>query len=292
MGELRAGGDKRALRTDKNSNIGYYGMFDKLTHQEIWIWLSFLGLIVVCGTAVGQQQARPELLLYCGITMVRPMTEIARAFEQKENVKITLAQGGSEDLYQSAKKSGLGDLYLPGEPSYRAQHLAEGLLGDFVTVGYNQMAIIVRKGNPKQIKSDLRELLRPDVTMMIGSPESGSVGQETKRILESVGLYEQVVDKAILLVSDSRSLNNAMRKGEADVMLNWRATGHFPDNAEVVDVIDLDPALVRPQALLLNFLNFSKNQDLVRRFMEYTASERGQAIFRNYGFLDNKTVVK
>jgi molybdate transport system substrate-binding protein len=37
---------------------------------------------------------------------------------------------------------------LPGEPSYRAQHLAEGLLGDFATVGYNQMAIMVRKGNP------------------------------------------------------------------------------------------------------------------------------------------------
>lgn len=267
-------------------------MFYKLIHRAIWVWLSFWGLLVVCGSAAGQQQERPELLLYCGITMVRPMTEIARAFEQKENIKITIAQGGSEDLYQSAKKSGLGDLYLPGEPSYRAQHLAEGLLGDFATVGYNQMAIMVRKGNPKRVKADPKELLRPDVTMMIGSPESGSVGQETKRILESAGLYQQVVDKAILLASDSRSLNSAMKKGEADVMLNWRATGYFPDNTEVVDVIDLDPALAKPQALLLNLLNFSKNQDLARRFMEYAASEEGQAIFRKHGFLDNKTAVQ
>lgn len=265
-------------------------MFYKLIRGAVWGWLSFWGLLVACGNAT-EQQARPELLLYCGITMVRPMTEIARAFEQKEGIKITIAQGGTEDLYQSAKKSGLGDLLLMGEPSYRDRHLAEGLLGDFVIVGYNQMAIMVRKGNPKQIKADPKELLRPDVTMMIGNAESGSVGQEAKRILESVNLYQQVVDKAISLASDSRSLNSAMKKGEADVMLNWRATGYFPDNAEVVDVIDLDPALAKPQALLLNLLNVSKNQDLARRFMEYAASEQGQAVFRKHGFLDNKTAV-
>ena len=82
-----------------------------------------------------------------------------------------------------------------------------------------------------------------------------------------------------------------MKKGEADGMLNWRATGFFPDNAEVIDVIDLAPALAKPQALLLNLLNSSKNQDLARRFMEYAASEQGQAVFRKHGFLDNKTAV-
>lgn len=266
-------------------------MLDRSVHGAIWGWLLCWGSIVACGNAT-EQQARPELLLYCGITMVRPMTEIARAFEQKEGIKITIAQGGTEDIYQSAKKSGLGDLLLMGEPSYRDRHIAEGLLGDFVIVGYNQMAIMVRKGNPKQVKADPRELLRPDVITMIGSAESGSVGQETKRILELIDLYQQVVDKAISLASDSRSLNNAMKKGEVDVMLNWRATGFFPDNAEAIDVIDLDPSLAKPQALLLNLFNFSKDQGLARRFMEYAASEEGQAIFRKHGFLDNKTVVR
>ena len=100
--------------------------------------------------------------LYCGITMVRPMTEIAQLFEKRENIKINISQGGSEDLYQAAKKSGIGDWYLPGEPTFRAKHLPEGLLGDYVTVGQNQMALIVQKGNPKQVKSDPRELLRKD----------------------------------------------------------------------------------------------------------------------------------
>lgn len=237
------------------------------------------------------QTGKPELLLYCGITMVRPMTEIATLFEKRENVKITIAQGGSEDLYQSAKKSGQGDVYLPGEPTYRSKHLAEGLLGDYLTVGYNQMALMVQKGNPKKVTADPREMLRKDLIAIIGNAESGSVGKEAKDILDDLGIYPKVIRQAAYLVPDSRSLTNAMKKGEADLTLNWRATAFFPDNLGKVEVIDLDPKLAKPQALLLNQLTFSRQKELGKRFMAFTASEEGQAIFRKYGFLDNKTPV-
>ena len=237
------------------------------------------------------QSAKPELLLYCGITMIRPMTEIAHSFEKRENVKVTLAQGGSEDLYQSAKKSSQGDLYLPGEPSFRAAHLSEGLLGDYATVGYNQMALMVKKGNPKKVKPDVQELLRKDLITILGNAESGSVGKEAKAILDSQGIYPKVVRQTAILAPDSRSLVNAMKKGEADLTMNWRATGFFADNAAALDVIDLDPKVAKPQPLLLNLLTISKNKDLAQRFMAFTASEEGQAIFRKHGFLDNKTKV-
>jgi molybdate transport system substrate-binding protein len=238
------------------------------------------------------QQTRTDMLIYCGITMIRPMTEISRAFEQREAVKITLAQGGSEDLYQSLKKSQVGDLYLPGEPSYRSKYVGEGLLGEVQTVGYNQLALVVKKGNPKQVKGDPKELLRPDLTVIIGNAESGSVGKETKDVLEAAGLYQKVLDAALYLAPDSRVLNNAMKKGEADAILNWRATAFFPENMAAVDVVDLSPKLAKPQALLLNMLTYSRNKDMARRFMVFTAGAEGQAIFRKWGFLDNKMAAR
>jgi len=249
----------------------------------------FFTIVIFAASTAFAQDDSPELLLYCGITMVRPMTEIAQRFEQQEKVKITIAQGGSEDLYQSAKKSGIGEWYLPGEPSYRDKHEAEGLLGDAVTVGYNQMALMVQKGNPKQIKADPRELLRKDVIAIIGNAESGSVGLESKMILEKIGIYSKVIRAAAFLAPDSRSLLNAMKKQEADVTLSWRATGYFPDNAAVLDVIDLDSKLAKPQALLLIQLKSAKLPELAQRFMRFTASNTGQAIFRKHGFLDNQT---
>ena len=248
-------------------------------------------LLATLCPSVGWAQSKPELLLYCGITMVRPMTEIAQAFEKKENVKISIAQGGSEDLYQSAKRSSVGDLYLPGEPSYRTKHLAEGLLGEFQNVGYNQMAMMVAKGNPKKVKADPREMTRKDLNVIVGNSESGSVGLEAKNILDQLGLYPKVIRAAVFLAPDSRSLMNAMKKGEADLTMNWRATAFFPDNKAAVDVLDLDPKLAVPQALLLIQLNFSKQKELSKRFMNYAASEEGQAVFRKFGFLDNKTPV-
>jgi molybdate transport system substrate-binding protein len=247
--------------------------------------------VAALSTSALAQGSDTEMLLYCGITMVKPMTEITKLFTKREGVKILVSQGGSEDLYQSAKKSGIGDWYLPGEPTYRDQHIKEGLLGDFVNVGYNQMALVVQKGNPKQVKSDPQELLRKDLTVILGNAESGSVGQGSKAVLDNLGIYPKVVKVAAFLSPDSRSLINAMKKGEGDLSMTWRASVFFGDNSAKLDVIDLSPKIAKPQALLLNLLKSSKHPDLARKFMALAASEEGQAIFRNHGFLDNKTTV-
>lgn len=238
-------------------------------------------------TPVAQAQTQTqELLIYCGITMVRPITELARQFEAREGVRILVSQGGSEDLYQSAQKSRRGDLYLPGEPSYRDKHIAEGLLGDFKLVGYNQMALLVKKGNPKRVRPALRELLRKDLVATIGSSNSGSVGQEGKRMLDREKLYPEVIAKAAFLMPDSRALNLSLKRGEADVALNWRATAFFPDNEPYIDAVDLDPQVAQPQALLLMQLTFSQHPALARKFIDFVASPAGQAVFRKHGFLD------
>ena len=173
-------------------------------------WLS-VALLFSIGAAQAQEK---ELLIYCGITMVRPITELARQFEQAEKVRVTISQGGSEDLYQSAKRSRLGDIYFPGEPSYRARHLAEGLLGYHKLVGYNQVAIILPKGNPKQVKPDLQELLRKDLVFILGNAESGSIGQEGKRVLDRANLYPKAVAKAAVMMPDSRAINLSLRRVE------------------------------------------------------------------------------
>ena len=246
--------------------------------------LLFLANLVIQTSAIAQP-SKPELLLYCGITMVRPMTEIAQLFEKKENVKINISQGGSEDLYQAAKKSGVGDWYLPGEPAFRIKHLPEGLLGDYVTVGQNQMALIVQKGNPKQVKADPRELLRKDLVSILGNSESGSVGKGAKDVLESLKIYPQALKASAFLAPDSRSLMNAMRKGEADITLSWRATAFFPENVTKLEVIDFDAKLAQPQARQLTLLKTTKQPQLTKRFMEFASGDQGRAIFQKYGFI-------
>jgi len=242
-------------------------------------------LLLLVLTVPAFAAANNNLLIYCGITMVRPITDIARLFEAQEKITIAIAQGGSEDLYQSAKKSRQGDLYLPGEPIFRIKHQPEGLLGEYRNVGLNQMSLVVRKGNPKKVKPDLKELLRKDLAVVLGSSESGSVGVEAKRILVANGLYPKVAAKVVQMLPDSRSIITAMRRGDADVTMSWRATGYFPDNAPHLDVLDLPSSVAPPQELQLTLLTFSKNQAMARKFIEFAAGPKGQAIFQRYGFI-------
>ncbi len=249
-----------------------------------WVWVWLILLLAGCDAEPAKESRQPQLLIYCGITMAHPIKEIAAIVEKQKNIKILITQGGSEDLYRSLALSRKGDLYLPGSASYRKRHLDEGLLGDSVEVGYNQLAMMVRKGNPRRVKNDLRELLRKDIAVVIGNAQSGSVGRESKRVLEAAGIYDQVLDNTVYLTTDSRNLNRAVREQEADLILNWRATAFFDENREAMEVIDLDAKLATPKQLLINQLVFSRYPALSRYFMDFAASAEGQAIFRKYGF--------
>ena len=243
--------------------------------------------LIACDGANTPQKTTPQLLIYCGITMIHPIKDIAAIVEKEKNVKIVISQGGSEDLYKSLAHSRQGDLYLPGSASYRDKHIDEGLLGEAVNVGYNQVSLIVNKNNPKNIQAKVTELLRTDLAIVIGNANTGSIGRETKRILDKQGIYQEVLENAVFVTTDSRNLNKALINNEADAILNWKATAYFSENKDFMEVIDLDTKLAIPKKLLLNKLSFSKYPEISQYFMDLAASERGQAIFRSYGFLDN-----
>jgi len=227
------------------------------------------------------------LLIYCGITMVHPMREIADIIEKQHDCKITILQGGSEDIYQSLKMSKKGDLYLPGSDSYRKKHYDEGLLSDYVFVGYNQIALLVPKGNPKRIKVDINCLTNPDYSVSIGNAESSSAGRQAKNILTKAGIYQKVLLNATQVSSDSRTMNNLLKEEAADVILNWRATAYFEENREKIDALSLDESIAPKNKLLINLTTCCKNVEIARAFMLYAGSKEGQQIFYNYGFLDN-----
>ena len=252
-------------------------------------------LLAATATAVAPLTSRPQstpasppeaMLLYCGITMVRPMTEIAQLFEKQANVKIAIAQGGSEDLYQSVAKGTVGDWYLPGEPSFFEGAERQKYFAERVLVGHNKMALMVAKGNPRQVRPDLKELLRKDLAVALGNPDSGSVGKESKRILEAAGLYDKAVRAAALLAPDSRSITNALKKGEVDLALNWKATAYFPDNFDKLEAIELDRKVAVPQPLMLLRLHSSRRPDLATQFLALAGGAQGKAIFQRYGFVD------
>ena len=90
------------------------------------IFFISMGVVACIPTETPQR----ELLIYCGITMSRPMTEIADIFEEKEDIKVFIIKGGSGNLLRSIEINGVGDLYLPGSDGYIKSAQEKGLIVD------------------------------------------------------------------------------------------------------------------------------------------------------------------
>jgi len=228
----------------------------------------------------------PEILIYCGMTMISPMMEIAKIIEQEQKCKIEFIYGGSLHLKRTIDANKQGDIYFPGEKSFLTSLEQDGLIIETVQVGYNQAVIMVQKGNPKQLSNDLNNFVNPEYAVVVGAQKSGSIGRETKRIFTEVGIYDQVLGNALYLTTDSKGLSRAIRNREADLVLNWKATAFLPENRSVIDFLAIEEHLAPKRRLQLGLLSYSKNKDISRRFMEFSASPQGQEIFRRYGFLD------
>jgi molybdate transport system substrate-binding protein len=250
-----------------------------------WRKLLLSVLLIFLSIQEASAQEKKELLFYIGITMVKPISELAEKFEKQYNCTIKILQGGSKDLYESIKSSQTGDIYFPGSTSYRDKYLKDGLLLNGQFVGYNKIALVVKKGNPLNIKADLSELTNYEYRTVLGTETSGSIGKKTKQVLLDFGNYREAMLHTVYLAPDSRNLNTAVIKNDADLILNWYATTFWEENKPHIEGILIDDKYAKKSKLVLNLLKTSKNKALVQKFMDYAASEEGKDTFEKYGFL-------
>ena len=241
----------------------------------------------ICPQATyAKHEESKELLIYCGITMIKPMTEIAKVIEEEENCKIIITKGGSGNLLRAINVNKVGDLFLPGSDSYIKTCMEEKIVTDTVFVGYNKAAIMVQKGNPKGISKDLINLTNPEYFVVICDPQSGSIGRETKKILDKREIFDEVAKNAVKLTTDSKDLALMLKNKEADLVINWYATSTWPENSPYIDTLSIDEKYASKKKLVLGLLSYSKHPDIAKKFMEYASSPKGQELFRNNGLYD------
>jgi len=246
--------------------------------------LVFVLLLLLSSCANNEHSKRKELLIYCGITMEKPISEIAQIIEKQEDCKIFIIIGGSENLYKSFLINEVGDMYISGSESYIEKGIAYNYIIDTVFVGINKAAMMVKKGNPKNITNCLASLTNKDYKVVIGNPNSGSIGKETKKILEKKNIFNEVSNNTVYYTTDSKDLMLALKKNEADLIINWYASSTWDNNKPYVDVLNIDKEFATEKKLFLGLLKYTKYPSISKSFINYASSPKGKAIFKKYGF--------
>jgi len=223
------------------------------------------------------------LLLYCAAGIKPPVLDLAKQFEADYGVSIQIQYGGSGTLLSNMEVSRKGDLYIAADDSYIEIGEQKGLIAETLPLAYQCPVIAVAKGNPKKFQG-LEDLLRPDLRVALGNPESASIGRQTKQLLESAGLWAAVkkqVEQTGVFKPTVPEVANDVKLGAVDAGVIWDGTvAQYPE-LEAVHVPLFDA--VRKK-ISVAVLSSSQQPTAALRFARYLNSQVGNATFRQYGF--------
>lgn len=251
------------------------------TPQARKVWLKW-GFEPVEDVKPAKLSSKSPLFIYAGAAFRPPLEEMGRVFERKYGVPVRFNFTGSNCLLAQIILSQQGDLFLPGEEFYVRQAQKRGYVLKSEIIGYFVPVIMVRKGNPKGIRS-LKDLAKPGVKVGLGDPKACAIGEISEAILRKNKLTEAVHKNVVLRAMTAPELANALRLGGIDACINWDAIANYPWVRPAVEVIEIPPEQNVITANPLAILKMTKNREAAEKFLQFALSE-GQRILRKHGF--------
>jgi len=230
----------------------------------------------------GSKSEPRELLLYCGAGIRPPVEEMIDAFEREHGVKVVGDYAGSEVLLSKLKLARKGDLYMPGDKHYVDQATAEDMILSQKSVCYFVPTILVRKGNPKNIRG-LQDLVGEGVKLGLGDPKACAIGRKTKQIFEKNGIPWEQVEKNLAFQSMTvNELGMQIQAGSLDAVIVWDAIAAYYSEHGIQVPIPPEKNVI--STVNVGVLSFTKNRSLAEKFVEFAVSEAGQAILAKHNY--------
>lgn len=226
----------------------------------------------------------PELTFFAGSVNRRALEPVIESFQEREGVHINTVYNGCgiltaqmQSMLEKDQVSGFPDMYMACD-TYYLDTVAD-LFQDAVNVSTTDIVIVVQKGNPKGI-AGVQDLAKPGIRVALGQPDQCTIGVLSRRLLESQGIYEELLrENVVTQTATSALLVPSITTGSADAVLAY-ATDTFAER-DKLDVVEIGSPLakaVQPYGIARS----SGHKYLGRRLFETISSSRKS--FEEAGF--------
>lgn len=236
-------------------------------------------IVTACGRDKGGGVKEIEVL--CGGSFRPPMEKLVALCEQETGIRGTLNFGQSEDHLPHVRMHSQGDVFVSHDPYLKYTEEAGALLR-YVVVGYVAPALVVAKGNPKNVGS-IEDLARPGLRVALPNPEFSTCGEMVFGLLEKKGIKDAVVKNVgNALFRSHAQTASAVKLGHRDAGVMWNGVAH-----NWVDSIDIVPTPYEYDEdirVTVIGLSYSGKRAEVEEFLKF-AESHGEAIFREFGYV-------
>ena len=225
---------------------------------------------------------------------------IAKQYQAKTGQAIAINEAGSGELLAHIQMQKEGDLYVCHDPFVDMLMQKYKLGVDAWVVSELTPVIVVRKGNPKNIRG-LADLTRPGLAIALTDYTYSSLGWMLPALFRKAGVDFESLKKQKNIVTNRSGgyAANLVQTGNADVAIVWNAVAWLRRDA--LDVVPIEPPLLPPDVdavsgatgrkyklvpmrVTVATLTCSRQPDAARRFAEYVASPAASRVFQEFGF--------
>jgi len=210
-----------------------------------------------------------------------PIKKCAEEFKTKFGTEFEFTVGKAENLIEEIPETKKGDLLTCGSEFILDQAQLKGLVVRETrkSLGSRTSAILVQKGNPRNIKSmsDLAEK-----GMRVGVSVSGCLTGVWDDLATKAGYAEQIRNNTVAYADGCGELMSFINKRKVDAILGWDAFKNL--NKETMDIIGLPKDLQVHRSTAIGVITFSKNKELAKKFIDFLISEEGKGIYEEYGW--------
>jgi molybdate transport system substrate-binding protein len=229
-------------------------------------WWALTGVIVLLFGCTGSD--RDGGLLVLAASSLQPaMDDIAASYEATTGQQMSVSYAGSQALAAQVEQGFEVDIFISASEQQLTRLRDKGLLGSEEAIASNQLALLIRTGNPRDI-TDIDALEDSDLIVVLADP-SVPLGRYTDQLLTDRGISTQPAS----LEASAASVATKVRLGEADL-----AVGYVTAGGSGLDAIPLPgPRATYTAAVIIPAPEASN-------LIEFMTGATGREIFTRHGF--------
>ncbi len=227
-----------------------------------------------------------EILIAAAASLQNAMEEIKPLYEAaNKGVTLTFTFGSSGSLQEQIEQGAPVDVFMSAALK-QMKALEEGGLildGSKKELLENKVVLFVPSDSTLEIKN-FKDITKAE-TIALGDPASVPVGQYSEEIFTSLGMLDQVKEKATY-GKDVTEVLTWIATGNADAGVVYATDAK--SSADVKVVAEAPEGSVSKAIYPVAVVKDSKVQDAAKTFVDYLASDEAIGIFEKYGFIANK----
>ena len=246
--------------------------------------IKLLSIILCILTLTGcNKSSQEEITISVATSLLNPINEIIKEYENENDVKVNVNFGGSGTLKNQIENGANVCAYFSANEKFMNELVQKNIVKeDEITVPISNSLVLIKSDKCKYDIKNLKDLLKYDVNIAIGQIDTVPAGQYAKESLEKINIFNKIKDK-LIYGKDVSAVKNYVENSEVDLGIVYKSDSLDLKNSKVV--LEIPKNLYEKINYTLAPINDSEDG---KKIIEFINSKNSKEILKKYGFLINE----